>query len=181
MMRSTALQLDFRRRARSPWRWLGGLLLVTAVLVGVAFSKQYGAVEQRHAAALERAASLNARQRATGPRRAAVVADPQALASLKRANVIIDQLTVPWDGLFDAFEAADSRELGLLSLTPNARDRSVRLAGEARSMNELLAYVDRAAAQPALGQVHLLGYNTVQRDGVSLLSFTLAATWRQSP
>ena len=181
MMRSPVLQLDFRRRASSPWRWLGWTLLVVAVFVVVVFSNHYAGIEQRHAAALGRAESLNERQRAASPRRAAVAADPQAVASLKRANAIIEQLTVPWDGLFDAFEAADSRMLGLLSLTPNARDRSVRLAGESRSMDELLAYVDRAAAQPMLGEVHLLGYNTVQRDGVSLLSFTLAATWRRSP
>lgn len=180
-MRQVRLQLDFRRRANSPWRWLGWFLLAVAVVAVVRFSNRYAEIEQRHAAALSRAESLNDRQRDASPRRAAEVTDPQTVASLKRANVIIEQLTVPWDGLFDAFEAADSRKLGLLSLTPNARDRSVRLAGESRSMDDLLAYVDRVAAQPALGQVHLLGYNTAQRDGVSLLSFTLAATWRQSP
>ena len=156
-------------------------MLAAAVIAVLVFSDHYAGVELRHAAALGRAENLNERQRAASPRRAAVATEPQVLASLKHANVIIEQLTVPWDELFDAFEAADSRKLGLLSLTPNARDRSVRLAGESRSMDELLAYVDRAAAQPELGQVHLLGYNTVQRDGVTLLSFTLAATWRQSP
>ena len=66
----------------------------------------------------------------------------------------------------------------MLALTPNARDRSVRLIGEARSMDELLAYADRLAAQPALSQVHLLGYRSVAREGVSVISFTMAATWR---
>lgn len=181
MTRRAAIQLDFRRSASSPWRWLGWFVLAAGVVAVVVFGNHYAGIEQRHGAALNRAESLNEQQRSAKPRRAPTVADPQALVSLKRANVIIEQLTVPWDGLFDAFEAADSREVGLLSLTPNARDRSVRLAGESRSMKELLAYVDRAADQPALDQVHLLSYNTVQRDGVSLLSFTLAATWRQSP
>jgi len=180
-MRSEPLQLDFRRHAKSPWRWFGWVMLAVAAVAVVGFSNRYDEIEQRHEAALNRAESLSNRQRAASPRRAVEATDPQAVASMKRANVIIEQLTVPWDGLFDAFEAADSRKLGLLLLTPNARDRSVRLAGESRSMDDLLAYVDRVAAQPALGQVHLLGYNTVQRDGVSLLSFTLAATWRQSP
>lgn len=181
-MRNSPLQLDFRRRPNSPWRWIGWSLLVAAVVVTIAFSNHYAEIEQRHAAAQNRAERLNDRMRATSPRRAAAtVDDPQVLADLKRANAIIDQLTVPWDELFDAIEAADARGLGVLSLTPNARDRTVRLAGESRSMNELLAYVDRVAAQPALSQVHLLGYNTVQRDGVSAVSFTLAATWRQLP
>jgi len=181
MIGSAALQLDFRRAASTPWRWLGWALLVLAALAAVAFGDHYAAIELRHATALGRAESLNEQQHAKRPRRTAAVADPLEIASLKRANVIIEQLTVPWDGLFDAFEAADSRDLGLLSLTPNARDRSVRLTGESRSMQALLAYVERAAAQPALGQVHLLGYNTVQRDGVDVVSFTLAATWRPAP
>jgi hypothetical protein len=180
-MRSTPLQLDFRRRPVSPWRWLGWVLLAAAAAVAVVFSQGYAEVAQRHAASQSRSERLNERLRAANPNRTVVAVDPQALASLKRANAIIDQLTVPWDELFDAFEAADARDLGVLSLTPNVRDRTVRLAGEARSMGELLSYVDRVAMQPALSQVHLLGYNTVQREAASTLSFTLAATWRPLP
>jgi hypothetical protein len=36
-------------------------------------------------------------------------------------------------------------------------------------------------AQSLLGEVHLQGYNTVVRDGQPVLSFTLAAVWRQVP
>ena len=46
-------------------------------------------------------------------------------------------------------------------------------------MNDLLAYVGRVTEQPALSGVHLLGYNTVLREGVPVVAFTLAATWRQ--
>jgi hypothetical protein len=69
--------------------------------------------------------------------------------------------------------------MGLLALVPNAQDRSIRLSGETRSVPELLAYVDRVAAQPMLGQVHLLSYDTVPRDGAQVISFTLAARWQQ--
>lgn len=180
-MRSASLQLDFRRRPRSPRRWFGWGLLAVAVVSAVAFSRRYAEIDEHHADAQGRVDRLNERARATGSRRTVAPADPQTLADLRRAGVIIDQLTVPWDELFDALDAAGARGLGMLSLTPNARDRTVRLAGESLSMNELLAYVDRLAAQPVLSQVHLLGYNTAQRDGVSVVSFTLAATWRQSP
>ena len=105
--------------------------------------------------------------------------DASTLAASRRANAVIDQLSVPWADLFHAVEAADASGLAVLALTPNARDRTLRLAGEARSMGELLAYVERMAAQPTLRQVHLLGYSTAVRDGVSVVTFTLAATWRQ--
>jgi hypothetical protein len=62
-------------------------------------------------------------------------------------------------------------------MTPDAKERSLRLAGEARTMPELLAYVDRLAAQPGLRQVHLLGYDRVVREGTEVVAFTLLARW----
>lgn len=177
-MTTALLQLDFRRPPRSGWRWVGWAGLVAAVVLVLALSEHHAEIAQRHAAASSRHALLDARARAAAPRPHAVVPDPRTLADVKRANAVIDQLTVPWDALFDAVEAADARGLGLLSLTPNARERTLRLAGEARSMAELLAYVERMAAQPALHQVHLLGYANAVRDGVAVVSFTLAARWR---
>ena len=120
------------------------------------------------------------RLRATEPRPVAAP-DAPTRADIVRANLVIEELVVPWERLFDAIEDADARSLGALSLTPNARDRSVRFAGEARDMNELLAYIERLSAQAALSEVHLQGYNTVVREGQPVLSFTLAATWRPVP
>ena len=181
MTRRLLLQMDFRRPPTSRWRWAGWAALAIAVAAAVAVASAYSESEQEHGDAVARSARLAQQDRGANPRRAVPAADPQLLADLRSANTVIDQLTVPWDELFDAIESAGSRDLGLLALTPNARDRSVRLAGEALSIDQVLAYVDRLAAQPALSRVHLLGYNAVQRDGVSAVAFTLAATWRQSP
>jgi hypothetical protein len=52
------------------------------------------------------------------------------------------------------------------------------LSGEARSVPDLLAYVDRLAALRTLEEVRLEGYETVVRDGVDVVSFTVAASWR---
>ena len=173
------LQLDFRAPERPRWRWLGWALLVASVAVVLVFSEHVAEASQQHAKAQARNDQLSERLRDKTPRRAATAPDALTLAEVQRANRIIDQLTVPWDELFNAVEAADARGLAVLSLTPNALDRSLRLAGESRSMNELLAYVGRVAQQPGLSGVHLLAYNTVLRDGVPVVSFTLAATWRQ--
>ena len=37
------------------------------------------------------------------------------------------------------------------------------------------------AQQPLLSQVHLQSVNTVAREGVPVVSFNLAATWRLQP
>lgn len=180
-MSAAPLQLDFRAAARPRWRWLGWALLVVSVAAVLVFSEHMAEASQQHATAQTRHDKLSERLRDKTPRRAAAAPDAQTLAEVQRANRIIEQLTVPWDELFGAVEAADARGLAVLSLTPNALDRSLRLAGESRSMNELLAYVGRVAEQPGLSGVHLLAYNTVLRDGVPVVAFTLAATWRQLP
>ncbi len=178
-MSAAPLQLDFRAPARPRWRWLGWAVLVASVVAVLVFSEHMAGATQHHATAQARHDKLSERLRDKVPRRAATAPDALTLAEVQRANRIIDQLTVPWDELFNAVEAADSRGLAVLSLTPNALDRSLRLAGESRSMNELLAYVGRVAEQPSLSGVHLLAYNTVLREGVPVVAFTLAATWRQ--
>jgi hypothetical protein len=178
-MTTAALHLDFNRPPASRARWIGWLSLALAVPAVVLTSEAYSRAAQTWELAQSRNTHLQGRLQADSPRRATAPPDAPTLAAIRRANAVIDQLSVPWADLFDAVEAADARGLGVLSLTPNARDRTLRLAGEARSMGELLAYVERMAAQPTLRQVHLLGYSTVVRDGVSVVSFSLAATWRQ--
>jgi hypothetical protein len=180
-MSAAPIQLDFVRTApASRWRWLL-LALAVALLLPVS-DAGLEALEQRDAAQerLERAQRHDQqRQRRAGAAERAP--DPQDLAGAQRANAMIDQLTVPWDELFATLEGTDTRGVAVLSLTPNARDRSLRLAGEARSLDELFAYVSRLAQRPALAQVHLLGYSTVVKNGVSLVSFTLAASWKAVP
>lgn len=179
-MSATPLQLDFVRRAPAPARWGAWALLLLLAGACVPLADAYSrAVEQRDRAQEQ----LDRLSRASPPRpsRRATAPDPQALAELQRANGVIDQLAVPWEELFDTLEAADARRVAVLSLAPNARDRSLRLAGEARVMDDLLAYVSRLAQRPTLAQVHLLGYTTSLRDGVPVISFTVAASWRPAP
>jgi hypothetical protein len=176
-----ALSLDFRRAPGATGRWVGWVLLALAVLTAAATAEEHARVAERHADATERYARLKADLRAHRPRPAPTDADPQTLADIRRANLVIDQLAVPWDRLFDAVEAAGTQGTQLLSLTPTARDHSLRLAGESANIDRVLAYVERLAAQPALGQVHLLGYNKVERNGAAMVSFSVAATWRSAP
>jgi hypothetical protein len=180
-MTAAPLQLDFRRTAPSAWRWLGWALLLAAVAAVLALAEHHAAVERDHAAVQARHQSLSQALRAAEPRRSGAVPDAQMLADMRRANLIIDQLTIPWEPLFSAVEAADGRGLGLLSMAPTARDRTLRLSGEARNLSELLAYVERVADQPPLNGVHLLGHNNVQRDGANVVAFTMAATWAAPP
>lgn len=180
-MSAAPIHIDFLRAAPAPrWRW--ALLAAAAALLVPVSDAYQGAAARREQAQqrfdlAERQDKLHKRR----PGRVDSVADAQDAAGAQRANAVIDQLTVPWDELFQTLEAADARGVAVLSLAPNARDHTLRLAGEARKMDELLAYVSRLAGQPVLTQVHLLGYSTAVKEGAPLISFTLAAGWKVVP
>lgn len=170
-----ALLLDFHPSSTRKRRW-GEWVLLVAALVGVALfagalARSRGAIETQEA----RLDLLTARLRPARPRAESV--GPELAHRIAAANQLVDELAVPWNALFDAIESADARGLGVMSLAPNARQRTLRLGGEARSVPDLLAYVDRLAALKVLEQVHLEGYETVQHDGIDVVSFTVEATW----
>lgn len=180
-MSAPPIHLDFMHEVPAPrWRW--ALLAVAAVLLVPVSDAYQDAIAQR--AKAQQRFDLADRQdklRKRRPAKADSVADAQDVAGAQRANAVIEQLTVPWDELFQALEAADARGVAVLTLAPNARDHTLRLSGEARQMDELLAYVSRLSQRPALAQVHLLGYSTSVKEGAPLISFTLAAGWKVAP
>ena len=169
------VRLDFHPRSRPSTRPLAWAALVLACVAAavtawhlVQASDELDALRDRHAMLAARSHPVAWRTDVVGPALAHRIAS---------ANQAIGALGVPWAGLFQAIESADARGLGVMSLAPNARTHALRLSGEARSVPELLAWVDRLAALRSLEQVRLEGYETVKRDGVDVVSFTVAATW----
>lgn len=178
-MKPVRLALDFRPATAGPSRWAAWGALAMAVVLALWLSERHSRSQQ----ALETLQARNdeLQQRLRPPREARAPApSADAAKRIQQANAVIQRLTLPWEELFRAVEAADSRGLALLSLEPNGRDMTLRVAGEVRSVGELLSYVERLSRQPGLGQVHLVGYETVQRDGAEIISFTLAARWQRS-
>ena len=171
-----ALRLDFHPRADRATRPLAWAALALAGGAAIATAWHLARASDALADLRARHGVLEARTR-PAPVRAEVVG-PELARRITSANLAIDALAVPWDALFRSIESAGARGLGVMSLVPNARTHQLRLSGEARAVPELLAYVDRLTALQALQLVHLEGYETVQRDGVAVVSFTVAATWR---
>ena len=180
-MKPAAFRLDFRQRPGVVARPLVAAVLVASLLAGAWVGERTWREANELADARSQLERSSQRSMGKTPRAKRSAPDADTLAAIKRAAAVADQLEVPWDELFAALEAADARPLGLLGVAPNARDRSLRVNGEARTTAELLAYVERLAAQPALAQVHLVGYSTALRDGVPVVAFSLAASWRPRP
>jgi hypothetical protein len=181
-MSLTALQLEFHGPVRTPGGWvraLAWLLLGAAVFGAAAFAEHANTLGEEQDALQSRQQLLQARLRPAQARGFTVPKpDPEELRRIALANAAIDKLSVPWNELLSAFESIRLPHIGLLSLVPNADERSMRMSGEARSVPDLMAYVERVAALPSLAQVHLVGFETVPRDGARVVSFTLFAKWQ---
>ena len=96
-----------------------------------------------------------------------------------QANAILDQINLPWEALFDAIEQAATEEIALLSLQPNVSSRTVRIGGEARSMSELLDFVEALERESVVERVHLLNYKIKQDNPHRPVVFLLTAAWIQ--
>lgn len=97
-----------------------------------------------------------------------------------QANTVIDQLNLPWEELFDSIEHAATEDIALLSLQPNFANRTLRLNGEAKSMAELLDFVEALEREPVFENVHLLNYKIKQDNPQRPIIFLLHAAWVQA-
>jgi len=170
------LQLDFNPRARRLPPAGVWLALAVAALAAAWVARQIDDARQAVATQEARHEALGARAQPRPGR--ATAASPELLRRTAIDNDVIDVLSVPWIGLFRGLESADARGLGLTSLVPNAHDHTLKLTGEAHSVPDVLDYVQRLSALRQLQQVRLLSYETVTRNNVDLVTFSVSATWQ---
>lgn len=98
---------------------------------------------------------------------------------ITQANAILDQINLPWETLFDAIEHAATEQIALLSLQPNVGNRTLRISGEAKSMAELLDFVEALERELVFENVHLLNYKIKQDSPHRPIIFLLTAAWMQ--
>ncbi len=96
---------------------------------------------------------------------------------IAQANGILDQINLPWETLFDSIESAATEQIALLSLQPNVSNRTLRISGEAKSMSELLDFVEALEREVVFENVHLLNYKIKQDNPHRPIVFLLTAAW----
>lgn len=103
---------------------------------------------------------------------------PVREGELAAARDTLRRLSVPWDALFGALEAAQTERASLLSIEPDAGAGTLTLTGEARDYLAALSYVANLEQQRALARVHLAKHETRQNDSHRPLAFTISASWK---
>ena len=172
-----ALTLNFIRTPRSR-PWLGMVLLIVGALaLGQVVNYERALVDQIELAnARLDVLTKGSQVKPTQP----VNAEEQA-AEIRRANEILQQLAMPWRALFHAVEEASDKEIALLSIQPDAGKRVLRLAGEAKNFDALVAFIARLERSPILSQVYLSSHELRLQDPQQPVRFALVANWTVQP
>ena len=170
----TRLGLDFVRQRPAISR--PGIALLAGGIVTVALSvQQYFSIHHETAAFKERLGAIASAAKRDGGRPRP---EPEQLRSrIRLANQVVEKRAVPWDALFRDIEAASDKDVGVLSIQPDAGGRVLRITGEARNAAALAAYIVRLEQQPSLDRVYLADHELHVEQQRSSLRFGLNAAW----
>lgn len=101
-----------------------------------------------------------------------------AAAAIDPDGEIAKRLQRPWQGLFLAIESVSDPRIALLEIRPDPGRHTLRLTGEAGTLEEALDYLRRLQKLPELSRSHLVSYSVVQTPGAPpALRFIIQAEW----
>ena len=176
-----ALHLDFLHPAGSRLK-LGIVLLAVGVAAAALVVWRYAALAADIAGMEARVADVKRLIRRDLPQMRLPVGDAKVLAQeIGRANAVLASLTLPWDAMFGELEAAANPNVALLGIQPDGSGRQVRLAGEARRFEDLLAYIGRLEDTAGFANVLLASHELKSAPTEQAVAFTLTADWVGRP
>lgn len=158
----------------TPVTW-AGLIAGLALCFGAALlAGQLAQQRQARADAGQRLAQRQARlTKAPAPVSRVQIPTAQAQA----VNAAIRQLNLPWRDLQDALAAATPATVALLALEPDAKKHLLKVSGEARNSDDMVAYIEALKEQEFFSEVVLTKHDINDQDPNRPIRFQLAATW----
>lgn len=178
---TNSIDLDFiQAPAFSLSRFAGLRLTALAIgLVATVITWQVQQTKQAELAALEAELTqlklVKKIQPAIKP--ASITIAPEKIKELQES---VRVLAMPWDGLFEAIESTQNKDVTLLSLEPNPKKQQLLLTGEAKNLQIALQYVAQLQKQPVLSQLFLQKHNVEEGDVSKPVRFTVQAKWEAS-
>ena len=184
------LDLNFAGRERVPGVYGMALLLFGVASVAVTglyyrnLASEAGLLQARvgaHAGDVAPAGAPDLRRPRGSGRDAATdgsVDQRQLRQEIDRANTLLRQMSVPWEGLFSVLERASIRGVRLTAVHPDASTRQLRLEGESGSVSLALSLVEQLDASSLLEDVHLTGHERLDDGEGATVRFLIAARWK---
>ena len=166
------------RTPRHSWAMLWIVFFVAMALAGAhaGLWREQGEVELLRAQAQARVAT-----QAQASRAPVAVRPPVPEAQANAVNAAVLQLNLPWRALHDAVQAGTPATIALLALEPDARRSTVRITAEAKSSDDMIAYVEQLQAIDWFGEVSLVRHEVNEQDPNRPIRFQIDARWKAAP
>ncbi|MEC5163379.1 hypothetical protein ACFDR9_001662 [Janthinobacterium sp. CG_23.3] len=148
---------------------LGLALCVGATLAGLE-AREAGRARLADAEALARRSARLGRPAPPAP---TLIAPARAAA----VNAAVLQLNLPWRELQDAVAAATPATVALLTLEPDAAKRVLKLGAEAKTSEQMIAYIEELKRQELFTGVALTRHEINEQDPNKPIRFQLEAHW----
>jgi hypothetical protein len=149
-------------------------LVIVVLAAALSCGLIYRALEL-HAAGLESSRRIDALRAAQVKKPVAEPTKAQA-DEQKQWSALRAERDFSWTPIFKAIENVGNADIELLEFQPDKLNRRLLLRGEAKGEEELIAFVEALASQPALHHVHLTHRKNRKRDRLQTISFELRAT-----
>lgn len=166
------LGIDFVQR-RPPASWLGWTLLVAGLLGVALVALDAAQAHEELRSTLERA-ERQTRTAQARPRNATPALAPAVVTANARAGA---SLAHPWGRLLKELEQLAEPGIALLGFEAQGAARQLRITAEAKTMAEVVAYVESLRLSPVTRSVVLGSHDVVVQDGVSVIRFTVDVGW----
>jgi Tfp pilus assembly protein PilN len=160
------------RTPRPAWAMLSAALML---LIGVAMAAAQNQQRQRDIDRLRMATTARTAASTAAP---VPVRAPVPVAQAAAVNATVLQLNLPWRALHDAIQAGTPAAIALLALEPDARKNTVRITAEAKSSDDMIAYVERLQKSDWFSGVSLARHEINEQDPNRPIRFQLDAQWR---
>lgn len=98
-------------------------------------------------------------------------------SQLNAVNGAVEQLNLPWHDMFDALEAATPATIALLAVEPDAKKHVLRATAEAKTSDDMIAYVEELKKQAFFANVLLTRHEVNEQDPNKPLRFQFEAEW----
>jgi Tfp pilus assembly protein PilN len=171
------LSLNHQTRKDEARRRPMNALLLVGLACNIAGGLYYADLSNQREAAERLAAQPSAKR----PAQNGVRAGEAVQAELVRANDTVRALSLPWDDVFGALEAAHVADVSLLALDPMPDKKMLKLQAEARNMDAVLVYLRALAANPVFSAVSLQSHQVQQADPHHPVRFLVLLEWRSRP
>lgn len=176
-MRTRRLHLEFAPHARPRSR----LAVLMLLIVGAAVTA--GAIELAKVAAgnarlADTLAAVDARRgTATASTNRPAKPDPAEMARTRAVRQVSQNLMTPWADLLDSLESVPIHTVAVLSIEPSVSKHSIRITAEAKTSQDMLAYLGALQREARLSSVVLVSHQVQAQAPGAPVRFQIQAAW----